>query len=68
MLLWLPDLCASIGPLMEALTISSVTTRVKNRVAAFAVLGHGGPLFKPVCVFNDVTASKPALRTEVFPA
>ena len=42
---------------MEALTISSVTTRVKNRVAAFTVLGHGGPLFKSACVFNNMTAS-----------
>jgi hypothetical protein len=42
---------------MEALTISSVTTSVKNRVAAFAVFGHGGPLFKPACAFNDMTES-----------
>ena len=37
---------------MEALTISSVTTRVKDRVAAFAVFGHGGPLFKALVQYD----------------
>jgi hypothetical protein len=47
MLLSLPGLCASTWPLMETLTISSVAVTLKNRVAAFAVFGHGSLLFKP---------------------
>jgi hypothetical protein len=38
-----------------------VMTMVKNRVAAFAVLGHGGPLFEPAGILTRA-------RTEVFPA
>ena len=42
---------------MEALTLLSVVTRVKNRVAAFTILSHAGPLFKPACVSNDMAVS-----------
>jgi len=38
-----------------------VITVVKNRVAAFAVLGHGGPIFKQAGILT-------CARTEVFPA
>ena len=34
---------------------------VKNRVAAFAVLGHGGPIFEQAGILTRA-------RTEVFPA
>jgi hypothetical protein len=38
-----------------------VITVVKNRVAAFAVLGHGGPIFEQAGILT-------CARTEVFPA